>query len=44
MEVEIIHELAVDVLEHKALLATCSELFGELDVFIALASAAEDYA
>ncbi|EPQ65858.1 Bgt-5388 [Blumeria graminis f. sp. tritici] len=42
-EIEIIHMLAVSILERKKILATASDLCGELDSFVALALGAQKY-
>jgi len=42
-EIEIVHALAVRVLEHEQILATASDLCGELDCLVALALGARKY-
>ncbi|TVY28135.1 MutS-like protein [Lachnellula hyalina] len=42
-EIEIVHRLAVKVLEHQNLLILASDLLGELDSLVALASGARKY-
>lgn len=42
-EIEIVHELGVQILEHEQALITASELCGELDSLLALARGAEKY-
>ncbi|TVY20089.1 MutS protein-like [Lachnellula arida] len=42
-EIEIVHRLAVKVLEHQKLLVLASDLLGELDSLVALASGARKY-
>lgn len=42
-EIEIVHSLAVKVLEHQQLLILASDLLGELDSLVALASGARKY-
>ncbi|MBE7180883.1 MAG: hypothetical protein INR71_06690, partial [Terriglobus roseus] len=42
-EVEIVHELAQNVLEYEALLSTCSDICAELDCLLALARGAHQY-
>ncbi|KAG0649696.1 hypothetical protein D0Z07_3763 [Hyphodiscus hymeniophilus] len=43
-EIEIIHDLAVKVLEHEKLIIRCSDLCGELDSLVALAVGAQKHA
>ena len=43
MEIEIAHELGVKVLEREESIVKASELYGELDVLVALALAADKY-
>lgn len=42
-EIEIIHSLAQDILEHEPLLTTVSDICGELDSLLALAQGARQY-
>lgn len=42
-EIEIVHKLAVNVLEHQKLLISASDLLGELDSLVALAKGARKY-
>ncbi|TVY50120.1 MutS protein-like protein [Lachnellula occidentalis] len=42
-EIEIVHRLAVKVLEHQELLVLASDLLGELDSLVAMASGARKY-
>lgn len=42
-EIEIVHELGVQILEHEEALITASELCGELDSLLALARGADKY-
>ena len=42
-EIEIVHSLAQDILEHEQILNTASDICGELDALVALAQGAKHY-